>query len=251
MNPNFQFVLIDLTTTKTPDSLRPAAHLAEIAVALGEQTVDYGKEYGVPTVSFRIASGPDDRSPAEIAINFRDDLPEAPGALAYHAVTDGIPDIEIGCDLCSSVTGSGESISAATSHEMLELFGDTGANEWADKMDGSGLMGAREVCDPVQNTGYQASNGVWLSNFVRNSYFIPGAPGPWDVLGKMTSQGDFSNGYEVQAGSPTNTTQVGGMRGLAIHHGKPVFVVGAELTETQKKRKSHPWSRTYRRGVRL
>lgn len=251
---NFSFVLIDITTDATPANLKPAQAFPQIIEALQEQAVQYGQHYGMPSVAFR-AGTVDDRQDSEIAINFRDTLPEAPGALAYHQDSNGVPDIEIGCDLFSYLTSGTESISAGVSHEVLETYGDAGGNGWKDK--GTGTMGAEETADPVQNTSYSASNGVSLSNFVLPSYFIPGAAGPWDYLGVIKSQNDISNGYEIQAGAPTDTTQVGGetkvaaLRGLNIHKAKPVFIVGAELTEQQRKRKAHPYSRTYRRGVRL
>lgn len=264
---NFSFVLIDLTTDATPANLKPAQAFPPIIAALQEQAVQYGQAYGMPSVAFRQGTT-DDRQPLEIAINFRDTIPEAPDALAYHQDSNGVPDIEIGTDLFSSLTRGTESVSAGVSHEVLETYGDAGGNGWKDKFNGT--MGAEETADPVQNTSYNASNvnpvasskydsgdGVALSNFVLPSYFVPGAPGPWDYLGKMTSQDDISNGYEIQAGAPTTTTQVGGeaavrgVRGLNLHKGKPVFIVGAELTEQQRKRKAHPYSRTYRRGVRL
>jgi len=251
MNPNFSFVLIDLTTTKTPNALRPASSFSALVAALQEQAIQYGQEYGMPSVAFRIGTGPTDRTTNEIAIHFRDDISEAPGALAYHQTVLGVPDIEIGCDLFDSISGSGESISSGVSHEVLETYGDPGANAWDEKQDGSGLMGAQEICDPVQNTGYATSNGVYVSNFVLRNYFVPASSGPWDFMGVMKKQNDYSNGYEIQAGAPTQTSQVGGMRGLALHHGKPVFIVGAELTDKQYKRKTNPYSRTYRRGVRL
>jgi hypothetical protein len=103
-------------------------------------------------------------------------------------------------------------------------------------------MDAEELCDFVQNTGYAATNGFWVSNFVLRSFFIPGAPGPWDHLKKMKTQYDVTNGYGIVASEPVTVSQIMGM------HKK--LLVG-ELTELQKKRKSHPYSRTYRRGLDL
>lgn len=249
--PNFPFVFLDLTTAKTPDALRPTPSFVQALVAaLQEQSIDFGQVYGMPSIALRVGST-SDRDASEIAINFRDDLPDAPGALADHSDASGVPDIEVGCDLFESLNDAGDSIASGVSHEILETLHDAGANGWAEKQDGSGLMGALETADPVQNTYYKTSGGVYVSNFVLPNYFIPGASGPWDKLGVMQSVTDFSHGYEIQAGAPTSTSQAGGMRGLAIHHGKPVFIVGAELTPKQLKRKSGQHSRTSRRGVRL
>jgi len=248
--PNFLFVLTDLTSSATPDALRVGPVLQAMADAWAEQlTAQFGPAYGLPSFAFRIASGPGDKNPGELGINFRDNLPGAPGALAYHDVVNGVADIEIGVDLFETLTTGNESVSQGGSHEILELLEDTGANQWAELQNGSGLMVAKESCDVVQNTAYGTSHNVQVSNFLLPSYFVPGCPGPWDYLGVMKSQNDISNGYEIQAGAPTDVTQTQ-LRGLNVHHGRVVSVRG-ELTEKQAKRKSHPWSRTYRRGVRL
>jgi hypothetical protein len=247
----FAFVLIDHTTAATPSALKPAPQFDRMIAAWLEQIEGpFADAYGEQCVSFRIGANESDRTGVEIAINFRDTIPEAPGALAYHTVTNGIPDIELGVDLFTDLTASQESVSSGGSHELLELLQDIGANEWADRQDASGEMDAKESCDFVQNTGYAASNGVWLSNFVLPSFFIPGSSGPWDDMNVMTSQYDVSNGYGIQGNSPTNVTQIGGRLGLATHRGRSFYIVG-NLTEIQRKRKSHPYSRTYRRGVRL
>jgi hypothetical protein len=252
--PNAFYVLFDHTTSATPDTMRPAAQFQAMIDAWDEQlSGPVASAYGAQSVAFRIASGPDDRQPTEIGIHFRDTIPEAPGALAYHQVVGGVPDIEIGVDLFSSLTGDGEAVSSGGSHELIEDYVDRGANGWKEKQDGSGAMGADEAADPVQNTGYAASNGVFVSNFVLPSYFIPGAPGPWDYLGVMAAQNDLSHGYEIQALAPTQVTQAPDKprRGEMLHADKVVFTVGVELSETQRKRKALPTSRTYRRGARL
>ena len=255
--PNYSFVFLDHTTSATPSAMKPAPVFQKIIDALLEQiNGPYAASHGAVTANFRVGSGPEDRAPGEIAVNFRDTIPEAPDALAYHRTTNGVPDIEIGVDLFSSLTEGSESMSGGVSHEILELCGDAGANEWADLQDVSGQTRARENCDAVQNTGYEASNGVWVSNFVLPSYYIPQAPGPWDALGVMTSQTDVSHGYEIRATAPTDISQVQGLVqghvafGEHVHHGKRVFAIGT-LTAQQKKRKSHPYCRTHRRGVRL
>ncbi len=268
-SPSFRFVFVDLTTTATPDALRPARAFQPIIDAISQQ-IDgpFGKAHGHADVAFRIASSPTDRQAGEIACNYRDTIPEATDALAYHSVTGGIPDIEIGVDLFNALTSGVESVSGGVDHEVLELLKDAGANGWKDKEDGSGKTGAEEVADPVQNTGYAASNGVWLSNFILPSYWVPGSAGPWDYLGVMKTQADLSSGYEIQAAAPTDGAAVQGdvalpagqtqpapapMLGENLHHGRKVFIApgSAELSELQRKRKASPYSRTYRHGVRL
>jgi hypothetical protein len=240
-------ILVDLTTSVTPDNMKPAPLFDEFIVAWLEQIEGpLATTTDTEFVTFRKADSVNDRQSGEIAINFRDTIPEAPGALAYHQVVNGIPDIEIGADLFLDLASSDESVSKGCSHEILEMLKDAGANGWKDKQDSSGMMCAEELCDVVQNTSYQACNGLPVSNFLLPSYFIPGSVGPWDYLELMTSQTDISHGYEIQTPSPTQIVQVGGMRIEKAH------IHGIEnLTELSKKRKSHPYSRTHRRGGRL
>jgi hypothetical protein len=240
---NYAFVLIDLTTSKTPEHLRPAPAFDKLIDAWFEQIEGpYADEYGTQIIGFRKGSGEHDRKPDEVAVHFRDFIPEAPDALAYHQVVNGIPDIELGVNLFTSLGDDNDSLSSGGSHEMLELLGDAGANRWADRQNSSKLMDAEELCDFVQNTGYAASNGFWVSNFVLRSFFIPGSPGPWDHLRVMKSQYDHSYGYGIVASEPKTVSQLMGLH-KKTHVG--------QLSDLQRKRKSHPYSRTYRRGLEL
>lgn len=252
----FRFVLVDHTTSATPEAMRPAQAFQGMIDAWSEQIFGpFADAHGDRVCGFRIAEPGTDRLDGELAMNFRDTIPEAPNALAYHQVVNGIPDIELGVDLFAALTTGSESLSCGGSHELLELILDAGANGWKDKQDGSGLMGAEEACDVVQNAFYTASNGFAVSNFLLPSYFIPGAPGPWDSMGVMTSQSDLSNGYEIQVGSPTEVFQHSG-RELKVHPhpirpGVSVRIVGELPKGNQAKRKAHPYSRSYRRGARF
>lgn len=256
-NPNFCIVLVDLTTDKTPDVMRPAAHFSDMIAAWLEQiNNEFSFNHGSSSVFFRISTDPLNRSPVEIAMNFRDTIPEVPDALAYHQVVNGVPDIEIGVDLFDSLTDGYDPVSVGGGHEILELIKDAGANGWKDKQDNTGFMCAEEMCDVVQNVYYAASNGILLPNFLLPSYFIPGAPGPWDYRALMTGRDDMSNGYEIRAAAPGTVTTVSArsMRGMHLdkHRGMVVFMHGSEtLNQDQLKRKSHRFSRTHRRGVRL
>jgi hypothetical protein len=257
--PQFAFVFIDLTTDATPAAMKPANVMDEMIGDISDQiNGEFADAHGHIACTFRIGKGPNDRAPGEIAVHFRDTIPEAPGALAYHTVTNGIPDVEIGVDLFTNLKDDQESVSAGVDHELLELLKDAGANGWKDLQDGSGLTRAEEECDTVQNLGYRGKRGCWLSDWLLPSAFIPGSAGPWDYLQAMEGQDDYSHGYEAQATAPTDVQQVMGgitkkVHGLAkTDTGRTVFLRGAEkLTELQRKRKSHPYSRTYRRGVRL
>jgi hypothetical protein len=59
------------------------------------------------------------------------------------------------------------SIASVVSHEVLETLADWGANRWAD--DGTGILWALEVGDPVESDSYaQDTHGtpVTVSDFV-------------------------------------------------------------------------------------
>lgn len=220
---------------------------AIMAACLEQVNRDFRPELGCVDVAFRKAQGPDDRGENEIAVHFRDRIPEAPGALAYHQVTNGIPDLEIGVELFSSPRVGSESLQCGLSHELLETLGNPGANGWKDR--GDGVTVAEEECDVVQNLCYESKCGGSVSNFLLRSYFIPGSRGPWDHLGVMTSQTDISNGYEIEARSPTGTAQVGNM--LVPYSQGRVLSVRGKVTEWQRKRKNHKFSRAHRLGIKL
>lgn len=242
MNPNFSFVLVDLTTATTPAAMRPAQAFNQIIQALYEQSIHYGLAWGMPSVAFQIAT-PATRQAGDIAINFRDLIPEAPGDLAYHQIVDGVPDIEIGVDLFSNLIDDVSSMSVGVSHEVLETMPDPGTNQWASIKDSGGMMRSKEICDPVENTFYKSSNGVALQNFVFPNYFMSGTVGPFDhmgVLPDVTNASIQKFGYEIQAPAPGSTVQVGGKTGFTV--------VGGHFENAMwVKRKGHAFSRGARR----
>jgi hypothetical protein len=247
----WSLALIDLTTSATPAAMKPdPTFLAALVEGSSQLLNAYATATGQnPAVTFRVGGGPDDRQPGEVACNFRDNIPEAPGALAFHTVTNGVPDIELGVDLFSALTGDSEGMDIGFTHELLEMLRDAGANGWKDN--GSGALDAEEACDWVQNSFWTAANGLHLTNFVLESFFIPGAQGPWDQLGVMSSRDDVSHGYGIQAPSPQDTSQVGGIRRAAANLLLPHRQMVGTLTTNQLKRKGHPYSRTSRRGLIL
>lgn len=160
--------------------------------------------------SFRIAYDASDRKPGEYAIHLVENIPDAPGALAYHYVVDGRPDIVLGLVDCEMSLTSQDGLPWVLSHEVAEAEGDPGANEWVDA--GGGKQRAKELCDRVQNVGFATSKGAMVSDFLLREAFIPGSPGPWDyvslVTGKncMSDQLDYSNGYDIER-EPNGTEQ--------------------------------------------
>lgn len=229
---NWRFVFVDLTTDATPAALKPAQGFAQFIGDIGWGLAhEWADEWGAEGYAFRIASAPGDRQDGEVAINCRDSLPEAQGALAYHQVTGGVPDIEVGCDLFEDLFGT-DGMQKGIDHEIKELLADSGANMTADLDDGSGTSQAYEACDLVQNTQYKAGTGSgagYLSNFLLKRAFIPGAPGPWDYMGVMQGQNDVSNGYQILMSSP---------QPMAMRRRRMIQIRGLEaMPELVQKRK--------------
>ena len=140
---------------------------------------------------------------------FVDDIPEAPGALAYHDVDkNGVPYGKIGV---GTTLNANESVSSAASHEAVELQCDIYCASWSFSGRLHSLV-ATEACDPVQSDTYKipvSGASVLVSNFVTPYYFtdIPGDQS-LDYLGTLKeSFGMSSGGYQIRmtAGKVTNS----------------------------------------------
>ncbi len=106
--------------------------------------------------------------PSWIPMYLVDDIPEAPGALAYHDVdNNGKPYGRIGV---KTTLDSGASVSSAVSHEVVEYRVDPFCQLWAA---GPRSLVAYEACDPVENNVYDI-DGVEVSDFVYPAYFQVG-----------------------------------------------------------------------------
>jgi len=216
--------------------------LVNIAAAVTAQMNDEVAEEWGCSVTFRVgAADASDVKPNEIACLIKDSLPEAPGAAAYHdRLANGAPVAYFAREDYTSHTQGTSSLSVDISHECIETIGDPGANRWADIL-GDGSEKALELCDQVQNTIYSV-NGVSVSNFLLNSAFDPGASAPWDHMGVMKSQDDYSSGYEIVRVVDQQASQEQAKPyKLIVHCGK--------MRPKQKQR--HHASRTRRRGVGL
>jgi hypothetical protein len=187
-----RWVFIDETegaTCANGENLTPLA-LARIAEAMalvlnGEFADEYG---GAATV--RVGSAADIQ-PGERAYIFRAKLPEAPGASAYHDVDgNGIPFAFCAVTTCGSLFGK-DGVGVDATHEGDETSADEGCNQVAD--DGQGQDHAHEVCDPVEVQAYaktcEDGTVVYVSNFVLRSWYIPGAPPPYDYMSKAKLEG--------------------------------------------------------------
>lgn len=162
-----------------------------------------------------------------------DDIPEAPGALAYHFVQDdGIPAGKIGV---KTTQAAGELVSSATSHETVELQCDIYCASWSYSSRLRCLV-ATEACDPVQSNTYASIGGVEVSNFVTPHYFTDDALGnPLDYLGSLTETfGIASGGYQIQ-----------------MRAGQAKNVFGDEFPEAVRVGKEASQGRTFWRNVTM
>jgi len=104
--------------------------------------------------------------PGAWALVFLDDA-DAPGALAYHDLTpDGLPQAKV---FVRTLLGSGETVSGAASHELVEMLVDPGLNLLALGPDGTSML-AYESADPVEGLHF-AVHGLPMSDFVYPAYF--------------------------------------------------------------------------------
>ncbi|UPK36606.1 hypothetical protein IVB18_04275 [Bradyrhizobium sp. 186] len=166
--------------------------LRKLVSALEKQLErDFVPIWGYPA-KLRISDKP---KPDEWQIVFLDDTDEA-NALGYHDLTkDGQPVSKV---FVKSTIGAGEKISVTTSHELLEMLIDPGAQMWAQ--DSKGVFYAYEMCDAVEDGEYEIDS-IAVSNFVYPSFFES-----WhkprsvrfDHLGKVARPFQtLANGYQI------------------------------------------------------
>lgn len=244
-----KFTLINAAggaTTSNGDAITPEA-LGRIAQALTVYANrDVASEYGGAHL-VRAAAGASDIQLGEIPFSILATLTDAPDAIAYHDVDNqGAPDAFDAITLSDSLTGPGNSLSVALSHEIAETIADEGANLIA--ADGAGAGFAREACDPVEVQSYPITldDGtlIYVSNFVLRSYFVPNHPGPYDF---MSASG------MADAVAPPGPLQVapGGGGNYQITYsqvGGQAQVTGS-IRRSRIAKKLHIASRTRRRGV--
>lgn len=257
---NACFVLINQASDR-PDV---DAFLPKLRDALDEDinqrfALFHGGRYG-----FRVATSPTDRLTGEVAVNVRHKQDADPaGALAWHQVTGGVPDIELPFDLMSGLTGDSDALDVCANHEIKETILDPGANLLADNRNGKVSM--KEACDRVEDETYPTSNGLNASNFLLKEAWVPGAPGPYDYMQVLTSQLDAQNnvtmtsgGYDIEGTSPSDLADVepgflskehvvsGDSVDTDVHALSLKPISGLRLARKQDR-----FSRAYRCGLRL
>jgi hypothetical protein len=260
-----RFALIDETggaTTLDGAALTPATLSAIASACQIQLNRDLAPETGGGPFLVRVSDGKD-LQPGEVAFAILPTLPNAPGAIAYHDVNgQGVPVAYDAITLSNSLTGPGNSLSVAISHELCETAGDPGCNRWADRGDGTEV--ALEECDAVESQTYDhgaastpaQSTGIYVSNFVLRSFWQPHAPPPYDF---MTSRG-IAGG--AGPSGPMQTAPAGGgdyqivrqtnpqSEGQVTAMGAPTVTVSVSVPFGARLRR--PWrhgSRRARRGV--
>lgn len=191
-----KWVLIDETkgaTSQDGGKITPQV-LANIAEAVQSQVnTEFAAEWGAKT-TVRVGKDSKDIKPGEWVYAFVPTLPDAPTASAYHDINHkGVPFALCAVTTCGSLYGK-DGVSVDASHEILETAGDVGANLFAN--DNKGWLHAMEMCDAVevQTYGKTCHDGtvVQVSNWLLQSWFIPGAPRPYDYMSMAELPGAVS-----------------------------------------------------------
>lgn len=243
-----KWVLIDETKgakTSTGAALSPGA-LSHFAEAVSSQiNQEFAAEWGAK-VSIRVGANANDIQPGEWAYAFLPSLPDAPGASAYHDINNvGVPFALCAVTTCADLFGP-NGVSVDVSHEILETAGDQGANLFAN--DNHGMLHALEMCDAVevQTYGKKCADGtvVQVSNWLMRSWFMPGAPGPYDYMSsaKLT-------GAVAPAGALQTASGHGGNYQIVSKAGasKQVFALENHILGVRRKGKPNWSSRAGRR----
>jgi hypothetical protein len=247
-----KWVLIDSTkgaTTQDGAELSPAV-LKHIAEAVQNQVdQEFAAEWGAQA-TLRVGANAKDILPGEWAYGFVPELPDAPGASAYHDINgNGVPFALCAVTTCGSLLGS-TGVSVDVSHEILETAGDEGANQFAN--DNKGLMHAVEMCDAVevQTYGKTCKDGtvVQVSNWLMRAWFIPGAAGPYDYMTSAKLAGAVSPPGPLQtaAGHGGNYQIVSKWGG-----DKQVFAIAHHIVGHRRKGTVPNWSSRAARRLKL
>ncbi len=229
-----KWVLIDNSkgaTTQDGSTLSPAV-LRHIAEAVQDQlSREFAAEWGAQA-TLRVGADMNDIQPGEWAYVFLAKLPDAPDASAYHDIKKGVPYALCAVTTCDSLYGP-DGISVDASHEILETAGDEGANLYA--FDNKGRLHALEMCDAVevQTYGKTCKDGtiVQVSNWLLRSFFMPGAPGPYDYMtaakipgavapaGPLKTAAGHGGNYQIVSKWGGSTKEVEGVRrkGMTPH----------------------------------
>lgn len=187
--------------------------------------------YGVPFTPVALFRSVDGLPTTDVRVaTYVDDIPEAPGAAAYHTVgDDGRPLSKMRAD-SGSVGGDHEAKEEAIDPECIGAATDSQGRVW-DK----------EVCDPCQGDTRKVSvtimgetRDVEVSDFVLPAFWDKDSiTGPWDAFGLMTGP------FQIRP------------QGYAVIDGNEVFAEGDTVAAAAvATKKADPGSRLNRRLAR-
>jgi hypothetical protein len=240
------FVLIDESTVTAPENggkLTPTV-LEQIAAACELQLNQHVCEEWGGNAIVRVGAA---AAAGEVPAYILDDLPNAPGAAAYHDRNKGVPIVFAARTAFTGFTTGEEPLSEGLSHEFCETVGDPSAAIWVDRADGTSE--AFELCDRLQGTRYDI-NGVVMANFLHKAAFFDEAAGPYDHMSVLRGQTDKTvGGYVIlrQWGTGEHNAEKLGFMQHPHHH---VWAEGV-IQPQHRVRKAHFTSRSFRRGLRL
>lgn len=214
------FVL--LLETKTNTLGVTVADLAKIAAAVTIQlNRDVASIWGGEHI-VRAGISNTDIQPGEYAFAILDELPDAPGDIAYHSIDgEGVPILFEAASMCDGIFSGRDSLSGAISHECIETIGDPSINRWADNFAGEEF--SFELCDACESNSYLI-NGVTVSDFLIPSFFNVSGSVPFTFVHRggesVTSPSvagfpsmpfaTSSGGYQRTRTSTETSTQVNG-----------------------------------------
>jgi hypothetical protein len=254
----------------------PRAALEDIAYAvklgLREFADDHGLSHSLDVRAYAHSENvPGSIGPHDFTITLLDTLDVA-GAVGYHYTNpDGTPAAVVGVAAILGAPGGSwtegvNSVAMVIDHEAKETELDRSATLYA--FDGFGRAWAREACDAVQSDTIDGARGVTLSNYVLPNYFIPGAPGPYDKLGKLRAPLSIApGGYAILADytgerdtwsawlddrGPTSFPRARSLRFGSTEvapdpDGRGIIVVHGDLPEWAHDQKAQESARTMRR----
>ena len=147
------------------------------------------------------------------------DSSDAPGALAYHDLTnEGLPLSKV---FVKTILADKANISVGATHELCEMAVDPWLN--SAYQDPDGVFWAGEVCDPVEDDQYGYKVGATLvTDFVTPNWFAhKNAVGTIDFKGHATAPFEVLTGGYAQKFDPNSGwQQVTGQKAMHSHRAK-------------------------------
>lgn len=155
--------------------------------AYAEEVKPLCDAWGLAPPGLAVYPGQHDEEPdPAVAVIYIVDSAGDPGALGFHSVLGRSRFAYV--DALLSAVWSSPSI--VFGHELHEMICNADLDRWHEYADGSAIPD--EACDPCQDQYYSAparlfgaSAMVPIADWVTPAWFVPGATGPYDHLGRI------------------------------------------------------------------